>query len=1388
GRVYRARDEVTERDVAFKQLLSPSDTESRRKVEALFEREYYTLVRLKHPRIVEVYDYGVSDSGPYYAMELLEGEDLQQRAPVPYRELCRHLRDIASSLALIHAHRLVHRDVSPRNVRFTAEGRAKLIDFGALTPFGPAAELVGTPMCTAPEALYGMPLDQRADLYALGAIAYWALTGRAAYPARQLADLFDLWDSPVAPPSQGLPELPPELDALILSLLSLDRLARPPNAAVVIEHFTAIAGLEPEEEEHTADSYLLSGGFVGRESELEWIDRRVGNQLAGRGCEIIIEGPSGIGRTRLLQEASLAAQLKGVIVLRADAQATPEPFGVAAALGVQLLTSCSEAAGLAAQPHAAVLGHLSPVLHQRVGRPALASLGVDPGERRARLQTALHEWFLELAEQRPLLLAVDNLHTIDDNSAAFLVALGQDARGRSILLLVTQRSRSDVVAPALVRMLQERSGRLRLKGLSVSAYEELAKSLFGEVPNAPRMATLLYERSAGNPQQCVDLVQILIKRQIVKYVAGTWVLPLDVSESELPVGSKGLIEARLSALTPVARALAEAASVQTNPVPLERFRLLVEGQDERTFYAALAELVAEQIFICDAETYRFAQESMRRRVATQMTEAARRAAHKLAAEAVLQTVTQSSSGRLEAGWHLLHAGEESRGADILAMDGRAFLAAQGGGDSTEHAIRALLGALEVYDRQGRSDYEIARVIFPLIPLAYFGDFRIVLQFGDRAIALGLKLTGLALAQKLRPFLGKKLALATGLISAGVKFAREQRRGLDYGLKEAIGLFCATIPAIGGVSSACLDARRLEQLLNAIEPLSFFSAGEFPNLMHAFMETEALVVTDRAEIVEVSENVMKRLREPKVQALLGEGHWKAMYAGQPYMVGLVEAYMFGSASLDRARELEELGVRVWAMAADQVRLIYHTIRGETERVREYAMRVEMFAVQGSTTWQAEMFYPAVVLNAHVLSEDAVALRRTWEQLTRRALEVPSLQPFADMAHAACLTNRGDFDAAIAKYQRILPQFAPRRRAQWQTVRAHFARALNAAGDHARAKALIRDTFACRTEQDERIATMSLESDRQLALAEMGLGNHAEAARQLDALLAKYAGQDQPLLIGLLHRARAEVALRTLDQATFQTHEAAMSERFRSAQNPALIGQCDRLRAKAAALGLRQAMTTADCRVDDGNESAPPFDSLTARSALSELRVAPELAKKALQLAIRQANASSGCLYIKHVGGMRLVFATTPNELPRGLETQLNELAERAAYEAAEKLVDELDSSRTDDASPALQIRAPHVPPETPDGDDGPESTVEDDDDYETAFVLPATNGTQDGVNQLFLLSVNEGQQRSIVGGMILEMHPRDRFRIHADFLESLSAILRDRFIPANNVTISTSSVS
>jgi serine/threonine protein kinase len=146
ARVYRVLDERSGQRLALKQLVAEGDQSAA--LRSMFEHEYHTLVQLAHPCIVRVFDYGLNALSPYYTMELLEGADAREAnrsQALSVRQICVVLRDAASALALIHSRRMVHRDVSPRNLWCTPDGRAKLIDFGTLVAMGLQTQIVGTP-------------------------------------------------------------------------------------------------------------------------------------------------------------------------------------------------------------------------------------------------------------------------------------------------------------------------------------------------------------------------------------------------------------------------------------------------------------------------------------------------------------------------------------------------------------------------------------------------------------------------------------------------------------------------------------------------------------------------------------------------------------------------------------------------------------------------------------------------------------------------------------------------------------------------------------------------------------------------------------------------------------------------------------------------------------------------------------------------------------------------------------------------------------------------------------------------------------------------------------------------------------------------------------------
>lgn len=159
GAVYGVRDLASGHTRALKQLVLPADAsrDDARAARLRFRREFHTMASLAHPRIVDVFDYGVDADTPYYTMELLDGEDLADVERIDPANACALLRDVASALAFLHARRLLHRDLAPRNVRCTSTGFAKLIDFGVLATTGACDDIAGTPPMIAPEAVRGRP-------------------------------------------------------------------------------------------------------------------------------------------------------------------------------------------------------------------------------------------------------------------------------------------------------------------------------------------------------------------------------------------------------------------------------------------------------------------------------------------------------------------------------------------------------------------------------------------------------------------------------------------------------------------------------------------------------------------------------------------------------------------------------------------------------------------------------------------------------------------------------------------------------------------------------------------------------------------------------------------------------------------------------------------------------------------------------------------------------------------------------------------------------------------------------------------------------------------------------------------------------------------------------
>jgi eukaryotic-like serine/threonine-protein kinase len=256
GVVYRARHSLLRRPTAVKVLpierMTPTGI-------ARFEREVQLTAELAHPNIVSVYDFGRSPDGSfYYAMEFLDGIDLQrmieETGPLPEARAVHFMLQAADALAEAHSVELIHRDIKPANLLVSNHPRRPdhltVLDFGLAKTLGDSDaalsdvhNITGSPLYMSPESISEPAnVDARSDLYGLGAVLYWLLTGTAVFAGSTVIEVCaSHLHKPVESPSTRLGRpITPELERLVLECLAKDRHERPASADAMLERLRAL--------------------------------------------------------------------------------------------------------------------------------------------------------------------------------------------------------------------------------------------------------------------------------------------------------------------------------------------------------------------------------------------------------------------------------------------------------------------------------------------------------------------------------------------------------------------------------------------------------------------------------------------------------------------------------------------------------------------------------------------------------------------------------------------------------------------------------------------------------------------------------------------------------------------------------------------------------------------------------------------------------------------------------------------------------------------------------------------------------------------------------------------------------------------------------------------
>jgi adenylate cyclase len=750
GTVYRGHDVLLDRDVAVK-VLRKTVLDDQDRTRLLHEAR--AAARLNHPNIVAVHDAGQAGDVPFIVMEMVEGRSLHDGPPQGLADVLACALQICAGLEHAHSHGIIHRDLKPENVMILADGTVKIMDFGlarfAAAQHAPDGAITGTPFYLAPEQALGQPVDARTDLYALGVMLYELVTGELPFEGDDvLAVVAKHLYTPVVAPSAHYPGLPPDLDALVVQLLNKNQADRPASAAETARRLQQVLAREfpsttPDMLTTRIPPFLSQvpppagkrPPVVARDAELARLDRFLERMLGGDGRVVVIRGEAGAGKTVLATEFARRAGegYPNLLVATGNCNASTGigdaylPFREVLAV----LTGDLEAkwaAGLISSEAARRLWAALPLALQALARYGQALVDVlVPGQSLvSRLETAGlsdEEWMdgvrtfvseraghpaqLEqalifeqvtrvltaLANQRPLLLFLDDLQWGDAASIALLYHLSRRLQGSRILIVAAYRP--DEVALGrdggphpLAKVLSELkrySGDMviDLEQAQESAGRSFVDALVDTEPNqlGPKFREALYNLTGGHPLFTVELLRAMEDRgELTQDQAGTYVATPLLDWSRLPARVEGVVEERIGRLGDDLQQILSVASVEGEAFTAQVVARVLGG-DEREVIRHLGRELAGTHHLAIAQDavhvegkrlqrYRFRHNLFQWHLYHALPPAERELLHEQVADA-LESLYGPAAGEIapQLAYHYSQAGTADRAVTYLELAG-----------------------------------------------------------------------------------------------------------------------------------------------------------------------------------------------------------------------------------------------------------------------------------------------------------------------------------------------------------------------------------------------------------------------------------------------------------------------------------------------------------------------------------------------------------------------------------------------------------------------------------------------------------------------------------------------------------------------------------------------
>jgi class 3 adenylate cyclase/tetratricopeptide (TPR) repeat protein len=842
-RVYLAHDTRLDRSVAVASIKTEGLDEAGL---TRVRREAQAMGRLgSHAHIVTVHDI-IDESGqPSIVQELMEGgslTDLIRSAPEHRLDVPTALRiaaEIAGALSYAHQGGVIHRDVKPGNVWLTTDSRAKLGDFGLAvaldrTRLTEAGLMIGTVAYMPPEQALGGEITARSDLYSLGAMLYEMLTGRPPFPGEDTVSVISQHlNTPPLPPSMLNPQVPQGVETLVLRLLAKSPDERPVSAEEVITALAALATAPLTTAAAVPGAHLapprprtgaLRSPFVAREKELAQLKERLEDAIAGRGFLMMIVGEPGIGKTRLSEELSVHARLRGAQVLLGqcyESEGAPPYIPFVEALRQYVTARPAEALREEMGDDASDLAKLVSEIRARVPNlPPAASQ--EPEAERYRLLEAVSSFLVNASKPTPLVLILDDIHWADKPSLVLLQHLARRLPASRMLVVGTYRDieldRRHPLSEVLGQLRRERLyERILVRGLDADGVHALLTAraqltATGKTDVARPFAAALQEQTEGNPFFIEETINHLVDIGAIYLHEGRWVGDAAAIQQNIPEGVREVIGRRLSRLSDAANQALTFASVVGREFDFDVLQTLTE-MDEVALLSALEEALAAQLIrehrasggAAGGVAYRFTHALVQETLYGELSLARKQRLHLRTGRAL----EHARAGRLEPlvgqlAHHFYQGNDPAKAIDYARQAGTAALRVY----AWEEAVRYFETALELMEESGGNEAQQAQLLERLGDIIYATGHAQErgIAFLERALAIYERLGNRARSAAVHSRLGRGLVSFFGHVDLekGTAHLEAARAILEKDSPDSAGLAYVYI----ALSTVCLHTREI----------------------------------------------------------------------------------------------------------------------------------------------------------------------------------------------------------------------------------------------------------------------------------------------------------------------------------------------------------------------------------------------------------------------------------------------------------------------------------------------------------------------------------------------------------------------------------------------------